>query len=412
MPGNYLDGREAHLAQALRRMVKIATVNPPGRDYLSMVEHLRDRLRVLDMRTTIHRVPDAEVANAGVDPSFPRYNVVARWDVGAGKTVHFNAHYDVVPVAATDWKVAPFDGKVRGGWLYARGAGDMKGSIVALLGALEALQATGRTPAVNVEVSFTADEETGGRLGAGWIVKQGLVRADYAVECEGSSGSRVGVGHNGVLWLEIDVVGKSAHASSPDRGVNAFEKMALIVHQLQSMQRRLSSASRRWREPDGRARQPTINVGGVFGGGQGQKVNTVPARAQFTIDRRLVPGEHLAEAEAELLEALAEAANRVDARHRVRTLLGIEPCTVDPQGELPAAFARSIRNVRRHAAGFRVTTGFTDLHYFVEKLGMPGIGYGVGGERAHGADERVSVRDLVQTARTYADFLVRGIEPD
>ena len=178
------------------------------------------------------------------------------------------------------------------------------------------------------------------------------------------------------------------------------------------MQRRLSSASRRWREPDGRARQPTINVGGVFGGGQGQKVNTVPARAQFTMDRRLVPGEHLAEAEAELLEALAEAANRVDARHRVRTLLGIEPCTVDPQGELPAAFARSIRNVRRHAAGFRVTTGFTDLHYFVEKLGMPGIGYGVGGERAHGADERVSVRDLVQTARTYADFLVRGIEPD
>ena len=59
-----------------------------------------------------------------------------------------------------------------------------------------------------------------------------------------------------------------------------------------------------------------------------------------------------------------------------------------------------------------MTTGFTDLHYFVEKLGMPGIGYGVGGERAHGADERVSVRDLVQTARTYADFLVRGIEPD
>ena len=99
MPGNYLDGREAHLAQALRRMVKIATVNPPGRDYLSMVEHLRDRLRVLDMRTTVHRVPDAEVADAGVDPSFPRYNVVARWDVGAGKTVHFNAHYDVVPVA-------------------------------------------------------------------------------------------------------------------------------------------------------------------------------------------------------------------------------------------------------------------------------------------------------------------------
>jgi succinyl-diaminopimelate desuccinylase len=412
MPGTYLDGRGAHLAQALRRMVKIATVNPPGRDYQSMVEHLRDRLRGLDMKTTVHRVPDAVVADAGVDPVFARYNVVARWDVGARRTVHFNAHYDVVPVAAADWKVEPFDGKVNAGWLYGRGAGDMKGSIVALLGALEALRATGTTPAVNIEISFTADEETGGRLGAGWIVQQGLVRADYAVECEGSSGSRVGVGHNGVLWLEVDVVGKAAHASSPDRGVNAFEKMALIVHQLQSMQRRLCAASRRWRDPDGSWRQPTISVGGVFGGGQGQKVNTVPARARFTIDRRLVPGERLAEAEAELVGALVEAARRVDARHRVRTLLGIEPCLIDSRGELPAAFARSVRRVRRHAVGFRVTTGFTDLHYFVDKLGLPGIGYGVSGERAHGADERVSVRDLVQTARTYADFLVRGVEPD
>ncbi|HJP32963.1 MAG: ArgE/DapE family deacylase [Candidatus Latescibacteria bacterium] len=410
MPGTYLDGRETYLGQALRRMVKIATVNPPGIDYRPMVEHLRDRLQALGMPATVHRVPDVEVADAGVDPAFPRYNVIARWDVGASRTVHFNAHYDVVPVAVADWKAAPFDGKVSSGWLYGRGAGDMKGSIVALLGALEALQATGTAPGVNVEVSFTADEETGGALGAGWIARKGLVRADYAIECEGASGSRVGVGHNGVLWLEVDVEGKAAHASSPDRGVNAFEKMALMVHQLQSMKRRLSAASRRWRGPDDRSRQPTINVGGCFGGGEGQKVNTVPARAQFTIDRRLVPGESLADAEAELVTGLAEAARRSEARHRVRSLLRIEPCIVDPRGELPEAFARSVRSVRRHAAGFRVTTGFTDLHYFVEDLGLPGIGYGVAGERAHGADERVSLRDLVQTARTYADFLVRGIE--
>ncbi|HCL28026.1 MAG TPA: acetylornithine deacetylase [Candidatus Latescibacteria bacterium] len=410
MPGDYFDGREKHLAQMLARMVKIATVNPPGLDYRAMVEHLRDRLHTLDMATTVHRVPDADVTAAGVDPACPRYNVIARWDVGARRTVHFNAHYDVVPVAPADWKMAPFSGKIQGGWLYGRGAGDMKGSIVALLGALEALQATGRTPAVNVEVSFTADEETGGALGAGWIVQRGLVQADYAIECEGASGSRVGVGHNGVLWLEVQVEGKAAHASSPDRGVNAFEKMSLMVHHLQTLKKRLSSTSRRWRGPDGHPRQPTINVGGVFGGGEGQKVNTVPSAAHFTIDRRLVPGENLAAAEAELVQTLAEAARRADARHHVQALLRIEPCVVNAQAELPVAFARSVRSVRRHTADFRVTTGFTDLHYFVEDLGLPGIGYGVGGERAHGADERVSVRDLVQTARTYAHFLVRGVE--
>ena len=409
-PLEHLDQRRRSLARELRKMVRLATVNPPGEGYRPMVVHLRDRLRDLGMRPSLHRVPDAEVAAAGIDPACPRYNLVARWDVGADRTVHFNAHYDVVPVAPDDWRVAPpFEGLTRGGWLYGRGAGDMKGAIAALLGALHSLRHTRVDPAVNVEVSFTADEETGGALGAGWIVKEGLIDADFAVECEGASGSRVGLGHNGVLWLEVEVEGKSAHASSPDRGVNAFEKTAHMVHDLRSVKRRLSSASRGWQGPDGRTRQPTINVGGMFRGGRDQKVNTVPGRAVFSIDRRLVPGERLVDVEAELVEALARSAARAGARHRVRPLLGIEPCVVCGDGVLPRSFARSVRSVRRHAVEFRVTTGFTDLHYFVDG-GLPGIGYGVHGERAHGADERVSLRDLVQTARTYADFLLRGLD--
>ena len=409
-PLDHLDQRRRSLAGDLRKMVRIATVNPPGEGYRPMVEHLRDRLRDLGMRPTLHRVPDAEAAAAGIDPGYPRYNLVARWDIGADRTVHFNAHYDVVPAAAGDWRAAPpFEGLTRGGWLYGRGAVDMKGAITALLAALQSLRHTGASPAVNVEVSFTADEETGGALGAGWIVKKGLVDADYAVECEGASGSRVGLGHNGVLWLEVEVEGKSAHASSPERGVNAFEKTAHMVHDLRSVKRRLASPQRRWQGPDGRSRQPTINIGGVFRGGRDQKVNTVPGRAVFSIDRRLVPGERLADAEAELVAALARAAARAGARHRVRPLLAIAPCVVSGDGVLPRSFSRSVRSVRRHAVEFRVTPGFTDLHYFVD-AGLPGIGYGVHGERAHGADERVSLRDLAQTARTYADFLLRGLD--
>jgi acetylornithine deacetylase/succinyl-diaminopimelate desuccinylase-like protein len=69
-----------------------------------------------------------------------------------------------------------------------------------------------------------------------------------------------------------------------------------------------------------------------------------------------------------------------------------------------------VQAVRRRAAGFKVTSGFTDLHYFVVEGGLPGIGYGVKGEHAHGVDERVRVRDLVLTARTYAEFMQRGFE--
>ena len=148
----------------------------------------------------------------------------------------------------------------------------------------------------------------------------------------------------------------------------------------------------------------------MFSGGAGQKVNTVPGVAQFSVDRRLVPGESIAAARTELVTALEHAAEIAHAKLEIDTLLAIEPCTTAATMPLALAFADAVRCVRRRAANFRVTTGFTDLHYFVDGAGLPGIGYGVAGERAHGADERVSLRDLVLTARTYADFLQRGVD--
>ena len=108
------------------------------------------------------------------------------------------------------------------------------------------------------------------------------------------------------------------------------------------------------------------------------------------------------------LEVLA-AQQRPAACH-FRAPLRIAPCVVDTGDPLCQSFASAVRNVRRRSAGFRVTAGFTDLHYFVEEAGLPGIGYGVKGENAHGVDERVRVRDIVLTARTYLEFMLRGVE--
>lgn len=405
-PSQYLERHHAAALEALGQAVRIATVNPPGDRYEEMAGWLHDRCGALGMASEVHRVPDRLVRAAGVDPRYPRYNVVARLEAGAAQTIHFNAHYDVVPVGG-GWKSGdPFSGKARGEWVYGRGAGDMKGSIAALLAAIEAIVETGAAPAVNIECSFTADEETGGHLGAGYVVDQGLVRADAVVVCEGASGMSVGCGHNGVLWGEVEVAGRSAHASSPGRGENAFEAMAAIVHHLQGYRRGLGSAARRYRDVSGQQRSPTVNLGGVFGG-DGQKVNTVPGNARFTIDRRLVPGESTARVERDLGRAVAAAARRGGARAEWRPQMRIEPCVVDPRHALPQALARSVRAVRRRPARFRTTTGFTDLHYFVVDGGLPGVGYGVDGQNAHGADERARARDVLHTARIYADLTLR-----
>ena len=390
-------------------MVRLDTTNPPGRNYGDMVAQLGQYCRDLGMRVSRHRVPDRALEAAGVDTDYPRYNLVARWNAGAGQTVHFNAHYDVVP-ATGNWRHGgPFAATTSADRLYGRGSGDMKGSIAALLAAVEALRRTGSAPAFNIECSFTADEETGGLLGAGYVVHQRLLDADYVVVCEGASASRIGLGHNGVLWLEVTVHGKSAHAANPDQGVNAFEAMTELVHHLRPLKRRLAAATRRYRDHSGQVRNPTVNIGGVFYG-NGQKINTVPGDAVFTIDRRITPDERLSQAESELRGAIKQAASRVPGiRYRVRSTLRIDPCVVDAGHGLPQAFARSVRSVRRGATGFRVTTGFTDLHYFVQDGGLPGIGYGVDGRNAHGVDESIRLRDAVQTARTYAHFMMRGV---
>ncbi len=403
----YVEEHQEQLLDSAQALVRVNTVNPPGRNYRAMADALLECCQGLGLRAKVHRVPDQEVRRVLGSVEFPRYNLIARWDVGRPQTAHFNAHYDVVPCAG-QWKFGdPFEPGLSAGALYGRGAGDMKGAIAALLMAVEALKATGAEPAFNIECSFTADEETGGQLGAGWIVNKGLVNADFAVVCEGAAGTQVGCGHNGVLWLEVELTGKAAHASRPEQGVNAFEAMADVVQKLQAYKAQLNAAELRYVDFDGEVRNPTLNIGGTFSGGAGDKINTVPARARFSLDRRLVPGEQLAAVERELRRAVVQAAG---SPCQVAAPLRIEPCVVDADHALPRAFARAVQAVRRRAAGYRLSSGFTDLHYFAVAGGLPGIGYGVKGERIHGVDERVRVRDLVLTARTYAEFMLRGLE--
>src|SRR5581483_2102243 len=97
--------------------------------------------------------------------------------------------------------------------------------------------------------------------------------------------------------------------SQPRRGINALEKMAGLVFALETYQARL--ARKTWRTPEGKLMRPTMNVGGVFDCGEGAKINTVPALARFTIDRRVLPVENHAAAEKELRKFLVSAARRI-----------------------------------------------------------------------------------------------------
>jgi succinyl-diaminopimelate desuccinylase len=280
----------------------------------------------------------------------------------------------------------------------------MKGSIASLLAAVRALRATGATPKMNLEISFTADEETDSVLGAGWLVKNAPIDPDYAIVMEGGEGRHVCCGHNGTVWLEVEVHGKPAHGSTPEKGINALEKMAALVQALESYKRVL--ARRTWKTPEGKIMRPTINVGGVFHCGEGAKINTVPAHASFTIDRRVLAIESHAAAERELRAFLAAAARRIpQCRIAVKKVSENYSCFSPPTHPFFSAMAGCVSRVRREASSFSVSTGFNDMHFFSHHLKIPTLGYGPGGEDYHAVDERARVKDLLATAKIYAELL-------
>lgn len=406
-PFSYIDAQTSELAADLRTLVGFDTTNPPGRNYADVTAHLVREMTRSGLKARRFAISPALLRRAlpAEQHGFPRYNVVGKWAVpGARKTIHFNAHYDVVPVSG-EWRHGnPFGGAVSNGWIYGRGTADMKGSIASLLLALRALRMAKATPLVNVEVSFTADEETDSALGTGWLVKHAPIEPDYAIVMEGGDLNRVCCGHNGVVWLEVTVHGKAAHGSTPERGINAVEHMAALVTDLERYKDVLRKRS--FATPESKMMVPTINVGGEFGPGPGGKINTVPALARFTIDRRVLAVESVAQAEKDLRAFLAASARRIPrCRITVTKLSESQPCFMSPTHSFFAAMSRCVGTVRRQKPVFSVSTGFNDMHFFASELKIPTLGYGPGGQAHHAVDERASLKELLASAKIYASLL-------
>ena len=404
-PAEYLQSQQPALIAYLQRLIRLRTVNPPGENYGEITAVLAATLRELGLQ--VRRVAIPRALQKKTQPELldhPRYNVIAFWDAGAKKTVHFNAHYDVVPFSGSWRHGDAFNPAVEGDWIFGRGSADMKGAITSIIFALKALRATGTRPLCNVEVSFTADEETDSVLGSNWVVDHGRLRADYAVVGEGGEGDGVCCGHNGVVWLNVQVLGKAAHGSTPQKGVNALEKMSALVLALDGYKRIL--ARRKFRTPEGKIMIPTLNLGGVFTSGEGGKINTVPALATFTIDRRVLPVENLRAAEQELRAFLRKAAAGIPAcRIKVEKISDNYSCYSAPTSPFFQAVQQSVTRTRRRPARAMVSTGFNDMHFFAQHLKIPTVGYGPGGLDYHAVDERARVKDLVQSAQIYADLL-------
>ena len=177
----------------------------------------------------------AEVAElAPYGAGLPRVNVIGRLHgPHASPVMHFNGHMDVVPVGP-GWSCDPFGGEMRNGRIFGRGASDMKGGIAAQIYAIEAIRRAGLQVQGTIEQSGVVDEESAGNrnAGMGLLVERGYIasgRTDYVVITEPLNVDNICLGHRGAIWGEITTVGRQSHGSTPERGVNAIERMADFI---------------------------------------------------------------------------------------------------------------------------------------------------------------------------------------
>ncbi|MBP6559728.1 MAG: M20/M25/M40 family metallo-hydrolase [Burkholderiaceae bacterium] len=398
----WIDAHFDEEVKFLQQLVQVPTDTPPGNN-APHAERTAELLAGFGLTAEKHPVPAQEVKDYGLESIT---NLIVRRPYGnGGRTVALNAHGDVVP-PGEGWAHAPYGGEIDNGAMYGRATAVSKSDFASFTFALRALEAVAKPTKGSVELHFTYDEEFGGILGPGWLLKKGLTKPDLMIAAGFSY--EVVTAHNGCLQMEVTVHGKMAHAAIPTTGVDALQGATKILNALYAQNTLYQQVTSK---VEG-ITHPYLNVGRIEGG---TNTNVVPGKVVFKLDRRMIPEENPVEVEANIRQVIADAAaesagitveiKRMLLANSMQPLAGNKPLVDAIQKHGGELFGEPIK-----AMG---TPLYTDVRLYGE-AGIPGVIYGAGPRtvlesHAKRNDERVQLEDLRRAtkviARTLADLL-------
>jgi acetylornithine deacetylase/succinyl-diaminopimelate desuccinylase-like protein len=427
---------ERRTTELLQRLIRFDTVNPPGNEAPAQ-EWLRGLLEPAGFECEL----------LAAVPGRP--NLIARLRSGSdGPALCLLGHVDTVLADPAEWSVDPWSGELRDGFVWGRGALDMKSQVAAETAAALALVAEGWRPgAGELMLVFTADEETGAAEGAQWLCREhpDRVRCDLVVN-EGAGpvvhydGRRVYpvcVAEKGVFRFTLTTHGRAGHASVPRIGDNALSKMAPLLTALRERRPSFELTP----EPEAllralgldpsdleaaldevEARDPGLAVllEPMLGVSlsptiirAGEKINVIPSRAELQVDCRVPPGQGRQQVLRAVAEVLGEDGYELEFSYDV----------VGNRSPIDTPLMDSIRRfIEREDPGAAVAPmsmpGFSDSHWW--RAAFPDcVAYGFFPQRAmgaveeysliHAADERVPVEDLGLAASFYSELVMETL---
>jgi acetylornithine deacetylase len=381
--GMTLNADRSYVRALLEELIATSSVNPafggPGEE--SAADLVTSRMAELGMEVSRH------------EPEPGRASVVGRLrGVRGGPSLMLYAHLDTVGVEGME---APFEPHLEGGRMRGRGAYDMKGGLAACLAAAAALTGSATRLAGDLLVAAVADEEAES-LGMREVLRHH--RADGAVVTE-PTGLDLCVAHKGFCWIEIVTLGRAAHGSRFDVGIDANLAMGVVLHRLDALEREL-----RAREPHPLLGPPSLHVP-ILQGGTGS--STYAATCSARIERRTVPGESDADVLAEIDGVLAAArADRPGLAVERRIVVSRPTFAAAPRSMVEAAVDHAAAAVlgtrpRRTGAAFWMDAAL------IEEAGIPTVVIGPDGGGAHAPEEWVDLESVVRLASILAGTAVR-----
>ncbi|NWF57443.1 MAG: M20 family metallopeptidase [Syntrophaceae bacterium] len=369
----------------LRRMIRSKSLNPPG-DVRECGGIIAEELRTRGLPAEI------------VEEKPGVANVVSHLDgKEQGQTLIWNGHFDVV-TPGEDWQTDPFGGEYKEGFIYGRGASDMKSGVAAMIIALGALRKSGSPFKGRIVFQAVGDEETGSDAGTRLMIRREIgAGAEFAIVSEPTN-LNVAIGNRGLRWLEVSVKGRASHAGRPHVGANAINAAARMIHELERL-------TFRAHHPLFEIPHPSLSVTMIQAG---SKVNIIPERCTFSIDRRMMPGESSESIFREIEEVLQKCSSDGISTELRMTHEGWDPYAVDPSLPWVKKLCAAVEEVTGQFPQIKGKAGCTDASHLYHHAKIPSVCFGPGLEDlAHKANERVALEKVVQAAKVYALSAVR-----
>jgi acetylornithine deacetylase len=368
------------LTATLARMVQIDSINPffnDGKgDERAIAAFVSEELRRLGLRVETYEPEPGRVSVVGTLPG-----------TGGGRSLMLYGHMDTVGVGGM---AEPFSGAVRDGRMYGRGTYDMKGGLAACLAAAKAVVESGARLSGDLLVCGVADEEVAS-LGMFDVLQH--VKPDAAVVTEATE-LDVCLAHKGFCWIEVETIGRAAHGSRPEEGIDANLRMGRFLGRLEELEQEL-----RRRPAHPLVGPPSLHAG-VLRGGTAPSVYAALCRLE--LERRTIPGETEAGCVAELqaiVDRLATADPTFQAR--VRPTLTREAFEVDQEAPLVQAVATAAAAVRGERPAFLGHSYWMDAAV-LSSAGVETVVIGPSGAGAHADVEWVDLGSVHRLAEILA----------